>query len=488
MTSANRLRVTAVREIVPGTTPNPPRMRTVRLTGESLARNVEYVNSDEIRSDRMTSDPILSMISSGGAINFEFSYPQDESPLSEFIRSAMYNSWVNTPQRDNDGTADSIITDVAATGGVFTVNTGPAFAVGHLIRTTGFGIPANNGIFRITTGSATVPAVGAGLLTNEAAPAANARMKVVGFAGVSGDITATASGLASTALNFTTLGLAVGQWIKVGGTALADRFSTAANNAFVRISAIAANALTLDNLPVGWSVDSGTGKTIKVWFGDQIKNGVTDTSLTIERGFMGQAVPTYIVTTGMRASQAQFSLSSKEIVKGSFTFSGMGGSQSTTSLDASPDAETAHGVFSANSNVGRITEAGANACGANFIRSLEFNINNNARMIESICSLSPVDVVPGEATVTGRMSTYFTDNSLLAKFYAGTPTSLAAVLTRGTQGFVVQIPRATYTGGGNPSATGKNTDVMADFEFTASASQDGTAAHVIFDRLEYFEA
>jgi hypothetical protein len=32
-------------------------------------------------------------------------------------------------------------------------------------------------------------------------------------------------------------------------------------------------ALTLDNKPAGWGTDSGAGKTIKVWFGDQIRNG-----------------------------------------------------------------------------------------------------------------------------------------------------------------------------------------------------------------------
>lgn len=490
MTSASRLRVTAVRESTPGTTPTTPRMRTVRLTGESLARTPEYMTSDEIRTDRMNSDPILGMISAGGGINFEFSYPVDESPMSEFLRSAMYSTWMNTPQRFNDGTADSVITAVTASSDTYTVTAGDAFAVGHLVRATGFTNAANNGIFRAQAGSnaTSVVAPSAPGLADETAPPGTARLKVVGFQGASGDITATASGLGSTALDFTTLGPRVGQWIKVGGTAVGNRFNTGPNNAFVRITAISANALTLDNLPVGWAIDAGTGKTISVWFGDQIKNGVTDTALTIEKGFMGQAVPNYITYRGMRVSQAQLSMSTKEKVRGSFTFAGMGSGLDTTSLDASPDVETTNAVMSANVDVGRITEAGANACGSNFIRSLEINVNNNTRMIESICSAAPVDVQPGEATVTGRLSTYFTDNALLTKFYNNTPTSLAVMLNKNSQAFITQVPRVTYTGGGNPAASGKNTDVMVDFEFTASKSQDGTDAHLIFDRLEYFEA
>ena len=76
-------------------------------------------------------------------------------------------------------------------------------------------------------------------------------MKVVGFQAASGDITATATGLGSTSLDFTTLGLAVGQWIKIGGSATADKFATAALNSTARITAIAATALTLDHLPHG---------------------------------------------------------------------------------------------------------------------------------------------------------------------------------------------------------------------------------------------
>ncbi|TGV23899.1 hypothetical protein EN811_31160, partial [bacterium M00.F.Ca.ET.168.01.1.1] len=90
--------------------------------------------------------------------------------------------------------------------------------------------------------------VGSGI-TDEAAPAAAARMKVVGFQGSSGDITATSTGIGSTTLDFTTLGLTVGQWIKIGGIAAGEQFATAALNTFARITAIAANALTLDNLP-----------------------------------------------------------------------------------------------------------------------------------------------------------------------------------------------------------------------------------------------
>jgi hypothetical protein len=48
------------------------------------------------------------------------------------------------------------------------------------------------------------------------------------------------------------------------------------------------------------------------------------------------------------------------------------------------------------------------------------------------------------------------------------------------------VPRALYRGGGNPQATAKNTQVMADFDY--QASQDvATNAHILLDRFEYVE-
>jgi hypothetical protein len=477
--------MTVVRETTAGVTPNTPRMRTARYTGESLAFNPEYLDSNEIRADRMLGDPILAMQSSAGGVNVELSFPDDESPMSEFLRSSFFNTWTVTPTRFNDGTADSVITDVATTG-VITVTTGATFAVGHLIRTTGFGVAQNNGLFRITTASATVPSVGSSLLALEAAPAAAARVKVVGFEGTSGDITATATGLAATSLNFTTLGLAVGQVIKIGGTLTANRFNTAANNAFCRITAIAASALTLDNLPTGWAIDAGTGKTIRVFFGDQIKNGVTPTSLSIERAFLGQNTPTYIINRGMQVNTFSLEMATRSIITGSFDFMGMGGGQSTTALDASPDVETTSPVMSANANFQRFAEAGVTVIGPDYIRSASFQISNNLRMIESLGSLSPVDIVAGECTVTGRAEFYFGSNAILAKFYAGTPTSILMAAVKDGKGVAFQFPRVTYRGGTNPSATGKNTDVMLALDFTAS-KDTLTNASILMDRFDYVE-
>ncbi|NTF80847.1 hypothetical protein G6K88_07725 [Agrobacterium rhizogenes] len=485
----NRVRMTTVRETTLGVTPTPtPRMRAHRFTGETLAYQPNFINSEEIRDDRMNSDPVKVNETNSGPVNGELSYPVDGSPLSQFLESLFFNSWVSTPSRANDGAAASVITGVTASTGVITVTAGVAFAVGHLVRLTGFGQAGNSGLFRVTTGSATVPAVGAALLTDEAAPAATARVKVVGAQGVAGDIAAVADGITATALDFTTLGLAVGQWIKIGGTGANFRFATGATNGWARIVAISAGKLTLDNLPTAWATDAGAAKTIRIFFGDLLKNGTTTLSQTIERGWMGQAAPSYIIQRGMVVGQGEFTYESQQIAKYVLTFNGLTGQVTTTSLDDTPDPVTTNRVMDSAVSVGRIAENGVAVGGPNFVKSAGITINNNLRMLDAIRNdglVGAVDIGVGSCDVTINLQTYFGSKDLMDRLFSSTVTNLNLRIAKDNQAVIQTVPRMTMTDG-TTSASGKNQDSM--LPITAQASKDPlTSAHIMMDRLEYFE-
>lgn len=487
--SSNRRQISAVLETTLGTTPTTPRMRQKVITGEALKYGPTFADSTEMRSDRMTSDSILVGLDSSGTMNWEFHYPYPDSTADFDIRSAFYNNWVLTPVRDNDSVASSVITSLAATALVCV--TGPTtFAIGHLVRTTGFALAANNKIALVTTGGALgYSATGAGY-TIDAAPAAAARAKVVGFGGVAADITATATGLGSTTLDFTTLGLAVGQWIKIGGTAVGDKFATAVCNARARIIAIAAHALTLDNLPVGWTTDTGTAKTIKCWFGDRIINGITQISQTIERGDLGMTTPVYIVQPGMVASQWSISCKPKAVITGVTTYMGMQGSQSTVTLDSVIDAAPPQALFpqfAGSANIGRVSENGGTLTTPNWCIAFDMTVANNLQAAETIDGVGPQDIVPGECLVTGTMTTIWGDNSILTRFFAGTPTQLCLAFTKNQQMVFLTLPRVTLNSDGNPSAGGKNVIINTTFGFRASKDDSLTSSIVSLDRLEYTE-
>ncbi|PWC69100.1 hypothetical protein TSH7_01250 [Azospirillum sp. TSH7] len=489
MTSSNRVQLAAVLESTIGTTPGTPRMRKVRMTGESLKYSPAFVDSDAIRDDRMSDAPIQVFKENSGGVNVEMHYPVPDSVLSNFIASAMFRDWINTPTRYNDGTADSVITDIGTTANTIAFTTGAAFVVGHLVRNSGFGVSGNNGLFPVTTGGATSLVSTGASFTAETAPPAEARVKVVGFQGTSGDITATSTGLASTTLDFTTLGISPGMFFKIGGTGAGFRFATEALNTWVRATAVSAHAITCDHLPSGWTTDTGSGKTIRVFFGDWVYNGTSKIAMTFEKGFLGQATPTYIVQRGMIANQMQTQVQSRQKITGSFEFIGMTGGESTSTLDAVPDDATSSivaPVMAANVNLGRVNEYGSAVQSPNFVKSIDFTVNNNISGIEAADNDSFVGHREGECTVTGSIDTYFGSDAMLARFYAGMLSSLNFRVAKNSQALVYQFPAITYNSDGNPNAGGKNQDVMLKLGFKAS-KDSLIGAHVALQRFEYYQ-
>jgi hypothetical protein len=238
---------------------------------------------------------------------------------------------------------------------------------------------------------------------------------------------------------------------RIGGSATADKFATAALNSTARITAIAATALTLDHLPTGWTTDAGTSKTIKVWTGDQIKNGTTQVGQTIERGFLGQGTPNYFVHAGMVVAQANISMALNQPITLANTYQGMSGSVSTSPLDASPDASlvlASFPPFVTRVHVGRVTEAGTTIASPNFLRGMTIVINNNSTMIEAIDAETAQGITGHAVDVTGTAEFYFGNNALLTKYLAGTPTSLStyAYNSLSGQALIFAIPRVIFAG------------------------------------------
>lgn len=71
--TSNRTSLRYVDEVTFGTTPATPAFNEIRYTGESLNFNIQNVVSNEIRSDRMTSDLVQVAADVGGDVNFELS-------------------------------------------------------------------------------------------------------------------------------------------------------------------------------------------------------------------------------------------------------------------------------------------------------------------------------------------------------------------------------------------------------------------------------
>jgi hypothetical protein len=476
--STNRVKISSVRETTFGVIPTSPAFKTRRVTSHALATNPQTVVSSEIRSDRQRRDVILTAIQPGGQVGGEAAFQVMDDDLEE----ALQGTWSVTPTRDNAGTADSVITAVTASGEAVTHTTGAAFAVGHLVLFSGFGQSANNGRFRCTTGGTTSSDYSGASFVDESAPAANAKMKVIGFQGVSGDLVISGSTMTSTTLDFTTLGLVAGQWLRIDG------FVTTADNDFVRVSAIAAHTLTFDRTPAGWADDAGTSKVISVYMGDVLTNGSTKRSRTWERQYLDHSPVTYEYLPGEVVDKLTMKVTAAQIA--TYTLDFVGGGQSTdTTTRASGATDTAapdNDVLNAAANVGRIGVDGSAVSGPSYVMDATIEVANNLRRQVAIGSIAPVGIGNGEFAVTLTLNTYFGDKSLLDKLLANTLTSFDLRIGRtdsNNESYVLDFPSVKFQSG-SPSVSGKNADVM--LQLGAAAVVDDTLGYTMAVNRFYY--
>lgn len=185
-------------------------------------------------------------------------------------------------------TSPGAVGGLVGAAAAYTVTSGGALQGGvagttaqTLVFGRGFTNAANNGLNGVLAAS-TGTSIKVASAVLEASPPANATLEVAGIRGATGDVGLDANGnLTSTVLDFTTLGLQVGQWLWVGGTAGSGfAFATAAYRGFARVAiAPTAHLLTLERR--SWTVagaDTGTGKTIDLYFSRWIRNVSNDSA------------------------------------------------------------------------------------------------------------------------------------------------------------------------------------------------------------------
>ena len=110
---SNQVSIKYVEESTLGTTPGTPTLIEVRFTEEDLNFNVDFITSDEIRSDRMVPDTVQVAASADGSISGELSY----ASYDDWFEGALFSDWVTT------ATAEAAQTDISITKSAGTPNT-----------------------------------------------------------------------------------------------------------------------------------------------------------------------------------------------------------------------------------------------------------------------------------------------------------------------------------------------------------------------------
>ena len=142
MSSSNLVRLTFIEEAVLGETPIVGNFQTARFTSESLSGTPGTTESQQIRSDRMSSGQIVTSLEVGGEINFELA---KEPSLDLLIGSAMMNNWSVVAPVVDDLTIDAVAKTITRSVGDFNAD----LDVGDIFTTFAFTITENNTQFQV---------------------------------------------------------------------------------------------------------------------------------------------------------------------------------------------------------------------------------------------------------------------------------------------------------------------------------------------------
>ena len=476
MSDSNLVPFRYVAETTPGTTPGNPAFQTVCHTGAGLAANPQTVQSEKIcgvATDDVE-DLILVGLDGNGNLPFELEYGLLDTLFAGVLRSTwtLRNRRANTASNDNVSRPSSNqITSVNGTTDAFIVVSDTTFPQHRLVFAEGFTNAANNGLHVADTGGSGTSVNVTSSLVDETAPN-TAHLHDVGVQGTSGDIETTTTGgnaLTSTSLDFTTLGLTAGQFIKIGGDDTATKFATSAVNDWVRVSVVAANRVDLDMVPTGWAADAGASKTVQLFFGDRIVNGVTDQAFTMEREFSDLSPTVYQYARGAFASTYSLRGTQGQIVTGSLGFENLTPVAPTTTRESGATTISPPGFPSINaaSNVAIVAEGGARLADPNFIFDGSIEINRNIRRRNAWGSIGSVGMGFGTLDLTGTFSTYFASVALAAKPVNNTESSFTVGFSDSqNHAMVYDMPRIKYAQG-DPSAQPRNSDIDLPLQYRA---------------------
>lgn len=344
----------------------------------------------------------------------------------------------------------------------YETTTTTGFAVGTLVKGHNFINAANNALNVVTV---VVPGVSVEVATGQLVAetgTANTYIQAVGFRSAAGDIDVNASGdfatLTSTTLNFTTLGLVVGQWIFLGGDLTINQFTNAANNGFKRIRSISANSLVVDKSVLPMVTEANAAQLVDIYFGDVLRNEtgalIKRRSYTVERllGAPDDSFPAQIQSEHIRgAVPSEFTLNipTANLVNVDFSFLAIDHLQrdgATGPLQTSVQAPQRAPVFNTSSDFSRIkmqVVSNVNEAPSSlfaFITEATININNNLSGNKAVSVLGAFDVTAGTFQVGGSITAYFGNVSAVQAVRNNSDITLDMAIIKSNAGVVIDIP------------------------------------------------
>ena len=210
------------------------------------------------------------------------------------------------------------------------------------------------------------------------------------------------------------------------------------------------------------------------WISDVVKTGVLAKSFTIQRHHTD--ISKFIRATGCCFNSMSLSIAPNSMVTGSFSVIGKDLTATGTGVTgATYPAATTTDPF--DSFTGAITEGGTSIA---IVTALELNIENGMEAQYVVGSPTTLKPPLAKSTVTGSITAYFDDITLVNKFINETSSSISFTLTdAASNSYVFTMPNVKYNSG-NPEVGGPGA-ITVTLDFIA-LYDSGIASQLKIDR------
>lgn len=486
----NNITIQAAREASLGILPGSPDWKLLEPNSiGTFGATITTVKRQPISKDKQNRKGTVTDLDS--SVEFETDLTMDI--FSEFIEGFCFVTAVNSDllfeKIDVGGTGFTIPAATAAQAAKLQFTSGGPIS---LLYSRGYSTAANNGLQALTVDVASTDTVmqfsGA---TVETAPA-KAIVEVAGIRPEVGDLAITVSAGVGTLssgnnaavnnIDFTTLGLTVGQFIHIGGLTASEQFSAGAG--YGRITSIAAGTVLLDKLDSTLTTDPGAAETVDLLYGRFIRNVAVDHAdyLEISYQFEGSypnldsgGATEYEYALGNYCNQVTFNLPLTEKATCSFGFVGTDTEVPTTSRKSG--AATAREVarddaLNTSADIARlrITQVDETGLTTDF-KSFSLTLLNNAAGEKVLAQLGAKYMNTGNFEVTADGQILFTSSVVVSAIRNNTTVTMDFILAGDNDGAIaVDIPSMTLGGGGKDFPV--NESVLLNT--TGSAFKDGT--------------
>lgn len=469
MSAGTRRELRYIREEAFGVTPPSAAFNILRNTGGagvSVTRST--LSSKEFRRDRALVSLRLGTNQGKLPVPFDLSF----GSYDDLIEGALLNTWTAAT---GARTAAIGAVSVAVAAGPKTVTRASGswltdgFAVGDRVRFNNFANAGNNSVwFLITALSATVMTLGnsSALVTETLATGLSYDRK----GGLPVQLGATTVAVDSAAKTFTrsagsfiTDGLSVGDYVTFGG------FVNSGNNSPVKITTLTATVVTAAGA-TGLTTEAALANTRYISGTTVLKDGVDIQTFSFEDAQTDIGV--FQLIAAALVNSMSLSVKANALVNGNFDViaAKSGGVADVTNSGSTIAAPT---TIAFDTFTGAITEGGVAIA---YASGIDFTHANGIDLKYAIFNIDGFSAAASMVNLTGTLTAYFVDKTLLNKFLAETETSLTFTLTDlAGNSYIFSLPRIKYT------ATTKNVsekDVSVSVQFTGLKDDVTNLCHI----------